>query len=209
MVGSISVLAQGEPRRFISSGHPIEQQLRPEDRSVVLISNLPPPLLVELPPDAIRAMTDNTAVSVFGVAVRKEAQLTHDRAWITSTITMRVDRAFRSAESVSSNVGAFVQFDESGGRTQVGRVAVEAVVPWSRPIRVGERYLVFGAIQWDGSLVTGPASIYELTRPQFGLARFRSLMASDGEPQPPNEIHELLPDEVLDRIERRLESAQR
>jgi hypothetical protein len=202
--------SQGEPRHVISTGHPIEQQLRAEDRSVVLVSNLPPPLLVRLSSDAIHAMTDNTAISFFGTAINKESRLTENRTWITSMITMRLDRTFKSDTSITARVGDTLQFEESGGRVQFERVTVEAVLPWSRPIKVGEQYLVFGSVEPSGSILTGPESIYELTRPHVGLPRFKRLMTTDEQPQEQaNGIEELLPDEVFDRIERRLEASQR
>jgi len=70
-------------------------------------------------------------------------------------------------------------------------------------MRVGERYLIFASVRPDGSLEASAASVFELLRSQSGLPYFQSLMPTEtGEP--PNEIQALLPDEVFDRIERRL-----
>jgi hypothetical protein len=98
---------------------------------------------------------------------------------------------FNVAESES------LTFEEDGGVVQIGQTQVRAVLPWSRPLEIGRRYLVFAAIASDGRLIVGPPGIYEFTNQT--LSR---LMPTD--PGEPNDIQGLFAHEVLTRIQERV-----
>ncbi len=141
-------------------------------------------------------MTDHADVAIVVTVTKKRSQITHKGNWITSTVSGDVERILKTHELFRVTEGDSVDFEESGGIVQIGPTEVRAVVPWSPPLEINRRYLLFARID-DGRLIVSAASIYE-----FAGRHLMRLMPHEFTER--NGLEEPGVDDVLKRIEERV-----
>jgi hypothetical protein len=155
-------------RRFVSSGRPLVEQLRPTDREVVVEINESRPLTLAPPTGEARAasVARHADLMVVVRAVTKTPQLVRrsllqntpaaaaQANWIGSRIEARVERVIKASGDLPLEAGTLLVFDDNSGVATLGNTRVETVVPWERPIVAGRRYLLGGSVR-DGMFVRG------------------------------------------------------
>jgi hypothetical protein len=104
ITSAASIDAQSQVRRARSSCRPLEEQIRPQERVLILESQASPPLLVQTPEgmSTTEAMTDYTDVAIVVVIVDKQSRVTPRGNWITSTVMARVERILKSHRLLSA-----------------------------------------------------------------------------------------------------------
>ncbi len=160
--------ATGGTRRFVSSGRPLVEQLRPTDRDIVVEINASPPQTVAPPADEARAVSvaRHSDAIVIVRTVTKTPQLVRrsllqntpataaQANWIGSRVEARVERVIKASEGLTLAPGSPLVFEDNSGVATIGNTRVETVIPWERPIVTGRRYLVGGSVR-DGMFVRG------------------------------------------------------
>jgi hypothetical protein len=151
----------------MSTGRPLAEQLRAEDRHVILEINAYPPLATR-PRDQSRVawLVQNNDVIVVARIVGKQPQFvvrgTFENKpapfsaanWISSVVQARVEQVIKTTTNMPLEAGGILVFEEDGGRATLGNINVEAVIPWIRTMEVGRRYLIGGRVE-NGRFVKG------------------------------------------------------
>lgn len=128
---------------FAGDGVPIESQLLPGDRIVVVqkIETPPLPVVRQRPPSATSELLRFRArAQVVARAEIKsiDAKLTPDHSWVRTTVAFRAREVFK-ADPASAAVLETIEYD--GGEVRINNVTVRA---GNYPIlRVGGQYLLF------------------------------------------------------------------
>jgi hypothetical protein len=155
------------PRRVMTTGRPLVEQVRSEDRHLILEINASPPLGAR--PQGQSRMTwlaqSNDVIAVARVEGKRPQFVVRnlfentpaplsDANWIVSVVQARVERVLKTAPQMTLEERGLIVFEEDGGIATVGNTTVEAVVPWIRPMQVGRKYLIGGRIE-NGEFVKG------------------------------------------------------
>ena len=148
-------------RRAESNGKPLSEQVRSDDQRLVLEINAFPPLLVRSRGEEVEFLTDISDVVLVGRVVSKRPEITRLGNWIETAVVMAIEETLKSNDRLVLAEGNRVMFRLSGGTMQVNHATVEAIVPWTREVESGRRYLIFGTVLEDGQLLAPPAAIYE------------------------------------------------
>lgn len=168
MTVSAAGQATGATRRFITSGRPLVEQLRPTDRDVVVELNASPPQTIAPPSGEARtaSVVSHSDVIVVVRTVAKTPQLVRrslmqntaaaevQANWISSRVEARVERVIKAGGGLTLTPGSSLALEDNSGLATIGHARVETVVPWERPIVAGRRYLVGGTVR-DGLFVRG------------------------------------------------------
>lgn len=163
-----------EDRQIIlQPGRRISSLLSSRDKHVTIVSDLPPPLLVDPPPGVSLAAWQTEQYQVVAVVrvIERVSSMTSGADWIMTTVKADVSELLKNA--TGRELPRPVSFLEPGGRSLVDGVTVTAVVPWLRSFQLDRDYLVFGVVNDDGSLVVPTQDAYELA-PE-GFTRMRNI----------------------------------
>lgn len=126
------------------------------------------------------------------VRVTKKAPvLNEDRSWIDSTVHATVLEMIKRSDDAPMRPDSGVTFPESGGEMSVGGKKIVARLPWARPTKANQEYLLFwwktSAGEWR---TRGPQDTYERQG-----ARWVRLLSDDS-----GGIEQLDAEDVLRRI---------
>lgn len=156
LVGASNTQSQDGPRRFMSTGRPIVEQLQSDDRHVVMELNASIDASSSRSESRVRFL-DAESDTVLVILLEERAPEfvwrqffentpapVEDANWIRSRASGRIERIVKSETDMLLAIGDRVSFEEDGGTATVRGIQVDAVLPWARPLVVGRRYLVFG-----------------------------------------------------------------
>jgi hypothetical protein len=149
-------------------GQPLEQLVRPSERTLTVLDGSDPPLLVHPEPgkSVLTWYSEISDAVVLAEIEAKSSTLTAAGDWITSRVNALVVDVVKAPLSSSSLLasGSHFSFVEQGGQITLGGVSVTALVPSVRLLEVGKRYLLFLKKNPEtGEIVVGPESTYELS----------------------------------------------
>jgi hypothetical protein len=183
-------------------GSRIADLVTSQDQTIVLEDTAAPPL--EVLPSINVSLIDwksQVATAIVLAEIQSvDASMTSSQDWIVSNVTGSVIEVLKKSGWWNAAPGNEVTFTWNGGELLVGGTQVIAVVPGVKPIRAGQRYLIF--FSGDPStkmLMTGPTATYEWIE-SVGLRRVFPNSAGR------EELEMLPPEEVLARIRRMSEA---
>lgn len=170
----------------------LKDEVRPGDKSIVVIDTNLPPLTMTLPDDV--SLTKLFFEAADGIVLarvnRRQGRVSPAGDWVQSDITATVIEVFK-APTAAIRANSRLTFVEEGGEAQISGVKITAIVPWVRPLELGQTYLMGLSVDSvSGRIRVSPG--YELKD-----GRFNKLSRPSDRPDLVDRIERDLSEQVL------------